>query len=183
MDTLLNEALQRLDHPAAAATVAAAIAARVGYEGEVSPGSKRTRAIDPSGSVRLNDALLPLVYSVSEDGVASPIVGREADFATLAVLQGEFAAQTREAGLSTEERSIGYNCSVSLWKGSGTPGKFLGTIYSLRKSYASLADYDKTQMQRLNDLIVVFECLLGDPTPEAAKSAVGVAALFAKRRG
>ena len=183
MDTLLNEALRRLDHPTPATVVEAIQAARIGYDGEVSPGAKRTRSIDPAGSTRVNEFLLPLVFSVSEDGVAAPIVGREADYAVLAVLQGEFAAQTREAGLSAEERSIGYNCVVSNWKGAGTPGKFLGTLYSLRKSYASLADYDRTQMQRLNDLIVICECLLGDPQEEAAKSALGVAALFAKRRG
>ena len=182
MDTLVTEALRRLDHPSPADVLTAAVTARIGYEGEVSPGAKRTRSVDPKGSVRVNEFLLSLVFSVSEDGVAQPIVDREADFAVLAILQGEFAHQTRISGLSAEERSIGYGCIVSEWKGAGTGGMFLSSLYQTRKAYAALADHSKTQISRLQDLITVVEHLLGDPQPETLKSAAGVSALFSKRR-
>lgn len=182
MELLLNEALRRLDHPDPELVVSAAAEARVGYSGAASSGAKRTRSDDPDGSVRVNTFLLSLVFTVSEDGVASPIANREAAFAVLAVLQGEYSHQTRAAGLSAEERSIGYNCNVSNWKGTGTPGNFLSQLYSLRKTYAALPDHNQAQLAMLGDIILVVENLLGDPQPEEKKSALGVSALFAKRR-
>ena len=182
MDTLLNEALNRLSHPDAESVVEAVHAARLGYEGAISAGSKRTRAIDPTGSQRVNAFLLPLVYEVSEDGIAKPIANREADFAALSVLQGEYAHHTRETGLSSEERAVGYNCVVSLWKGAGTSGNFLSQLYLLRKSYASISDHDPVTLNRFMDIIICCECLLGDPIPEVKKSAAGVSSMFNKRR-
>ena len=182
MDTLLNEALRRLDHPAPELVVSEAIAARAGYDGETSTGSKRTRSIDPTGSQRLNAFLLPLVYEVSEDGIAKPIADREADFAALSILQGEYAHHTRETGLSSEERAVGYNCVISLWKGPGTGGNFLSVLYAHRKNYAAISDHDPVTLSRFIDIILCCECLLGDPVPEVKKSAAGVSSMFNKRR-
>jgi len=182
VDTLLTEALSRLNHPDPGAVVAAAHAARLDYTGAISQGSKRTRAVDPEGAQRLNSFLLPLIYVVNEDGVAQPIPGREADFGVLSIVQGEYAHHTRETGLSSDERAVGFNCVVSQWKGVGTGGNFLSVLYAHRKSYAAIADHCPVTLARFVDLILVCEALLGDPIPEPKKSAAGVAAFFNKRR-
>lgn len=182
MDTLLTEALSRLNHPDPEAVIASAHAARADYSGAISQGSKRTRAVDPEGAQRINAFLLPLIYVVNEDGVAQPISGREADFGALSILQGEYAHHTRETGLSSDERAVGYNCVISLWKGVGTGGNFLSVLYAHRKAYALIVDHCPLTLARFADIICVVEALLGDPQPEPKKSAVGVAAFFNKRR-
>ena len=182
MDTLLTEALARLDHPTPDAVVEAVHAARADYAGAVSPGAKRTRQDDPDGAIRVNAAILPLVFSVGEDGIATPIAGREADFAVMSVVQGEYAHQTRVSGLSAEERAVGFNCVVSQWSGANTGGNLLSVLYATRKQYAAISDHDVRTLARLTDIITVIEALLGDPQVEPKKSAIGIAALFAKRR-
>jgi len=181
MDTLVTEALSRLNHPAAAEVVAAIHAARLDYSGAISAGHKRTRSVDAFGSQRVNSFLLPIAYVVDGDGIATQTASL-AIRAVTAVLQGDFASQTRETGLSLEERSVGYGCVVSQWKGDGTPGRFLSALYLLRKGYQSIADHDPAELATLIDLIIVCESILGDPIPEEKRSASAVASLFAKRR-
>jgi len=182
MDTLVTEALARLNHPTPEAVIEAATAARRDYSGAVSAGAKRTRSVDPDGAIRLNTFLLPLVYVVNEDGVAQPIPGREADFGVLSIVQGEYAHHTRETGLSSDERAVGYNCVISQWKGVGTGGNLLSVLYLHRKNYAAIPDHCPLTLARFVDIIIVVEALLGDPVPEPKKSAAGVAAFFNKRR-